>query len=170
MQTFAMIHDPLQFVRACRDLSAFGRGAYAEADTLLGLWLQPPRLTTLRLVPRPETDAPMMPELPGGPKILGSVGVSGLWTLSWLDGEWTRPALLDALVAASRPGRFGVPAGQFVPVYASDVGDEVMHHELAVLRRRHARHLSPPLWQSTTDGGLSLGGTPRVSLQQTGSD
>jgi hypothetical protein len=155
MKTFALVRDPAFLTRATSDLSDFFAYQWQEQrmapDHLLGLWVEPHLFDDL--------PPSLLPNSPGlrsrSSRIVESLGVSGIWTLCWIENPAVmRSTLLDALIDASL--RAGAPAGsgRFVPVFRSNAWESEVRADLEVLGGKTALVL-PPLSQNPASGRLA---------------
>lgn len=171
MTAFAVIRDSADLLPACNDLSEFlshrlQQYPAAGPEPLIGLWLAPCLLE----------DLPAMMAMPGhgSPaqqiRVTESAGLSGGWTLYWLDPltdigttRSSRQALLEALAAESAQEQ-GAPTSPvaFMPVFSADMETAAVVAEMTRLRDQYA-HVLSPVFQDPYSGRLSLSssaGTP----------
>lgn len=163
MSAFAVIRDSVDLLPACKDLSEFisrrfQRYPVGEPEQLLGLWLDS-RLE----------DLPSIMALPGDSyppqriSVAESAGLSGIWTLCWLDPltdisntRMARLALLEALLAESAQTQDApTQQGAFVPVFSADMEASDIVAEMDRLRDHHGQVLDP-VFQDPYSGVLSL--------------
>jgi hypothetical protein len=140
MSMFVVVRHPDDLVRAGRELSDFFSLRKRQAprwvpEPLLGIWLDP-RMTAREV---PATLSVRQQSLDGRPaRIRESFGLSGVWTLCWLDDEGvSRLALVEALLEASLDGSGGASSGRFIPVFRRDVAEPVVQVEVRGLRDRY---------------------------------
>lgn len=153
MKTFALVRDADNLARACTELSALlawrlRRHRALPSALILGIWIEPRMVAEVpaRLTAR---DRPKAGQ-PG--RIQSSVGLSGIWTLCWLDNDQTdRQSLLRGLAEATPDG---IPSGGFVPVFAADAEESQVQSELGALRDCYPKVLSP-LYQDRMTGQIS---------------
>ncbi len=150
MQCFAIVRDAEALARACEDLSdllEWTRRAGDDAPELLGIWLDPAQVVEV-----PASLGPVGPvDRNRGPwQIAASAGLSGLWTLCWIEGPpLDRRTLVTALDGT------GSGAGGFHPVFGREAIGSAHHRELGALAERRGDLIRSPLFLDGESGRLA---------------
>lgn len=156
----ALVRSREDLLHACRDLSDLfalqmrRQGLASPPEDLLGIWVdeqameQPPCILSL-----PDQSAVGSPI-----HIRRTAGLSGVWTLCWLETEndsgnlaLSRPDLLAGLIGYCE----GSPRGRLAPVFPSHMVPSEMESQMRDLLHRHPHRLLGPLIQDSASGHVT---------------
>ena len=152
----ALVRSRQDLPRACRDLSDLfalqvrRQGPASPPEDLLGIWVdqqaveEPPCVLSVR-----DQSAVVRPA-----HIRRTAGLSGAWTLCWLETEsetgslaLSRCDLLAGLIRHRKGSR-----GRFAPVFPSDMAPSEMEAHMRDLLDRYPQRLLAPLIQDSASG------------------
>ena len=178
MNMFLLVRSNSDLFSSCRnvaDFLAFWRrqvGSSTDASPLIGVWIHPQSPDNLPshigcTLPRGDSSSTQIEY-----DISESFGLSGIWTLCWLnirqpgerfDRSLQREALLLSLLRWSNQDVFETDIGQFSPVFDSKDQPDLIWSEVSRLRRRYPGRITMPFVHDTQTARLypAEGGSDR---------